>query len=190
MIIFRAVKTDFLRQKFGAKNTPPAMLPTYQKLGMLGHDGFDWAVRCQDNTVIHGGKCDQVYCDIDGSAIITSIYKDDTLGWGINAFDEDKIHKHCWWHFDIINPDLKVGDKIEGGDLLGVAGNTGMSTGAHLHRGLYSFNEPEDNGYRGAIDPEPFYQDIYILDKIANMQQQVGLLQQIINLLKLLLNIK
>lgn len=180
--IYRAIKTNLLTQKFGRENTVPALLPLYESLGLLGHDGWDWIVNCKDGMAKHGGKCEEIYFDTNGSATISYIQKDDTYGFGINLVDEDGEHKHCFWHFDIINPALKVGDKVESGDLLGVAGNTGKSTAAHLHRGLYRYGE-QQNGYHGAIDIAPFYIPIFIKDLVSNLEQQVGLLQKIINLL-------
>jgi murein DD-endopeptidase MepM/ murein hydrolase activator NlpD len=36
-----------------------------------------------------------------------------------------------YWHLSRI--DVSVGQEVEAGDLLGLVGNTGLSTGAHLH---------------------------------------------------------
>lgn len=47
---------------------------------------------------------------------------------------------------------LVVGDSIAAGDLVGQVGNTGQSTGAHLHLGIYV------DGV--AIDPYPFLKEI------------------------------
>ena len=44
---------------------------------------------------------------------------------------------------------LKVGDKVKAGDIIGIIGTTGKSTGVHLH---YEFRDP--NGI--AFDPEPY----------------------------------
>lgn len=121
-------------------------------------------------------------------ANITYIQKDVKSGFGIICIDKDG-DKHLWWHFDSINPDLKEGNRIESGDLLGVAGNTGLSTGAHLHRGYYRWDENYDNGFHGATDMTPYFQNIFINDLIANLQGQIGIFQQIINIFKKIINL-
>jgi len=187
--IYRCVKSNLLSQGFGEANTKPSLLYIYESLGLLGHDGFDWAVKCQNNFVKTGGQCENVYCDLVDGATITYIQKDVKNGYGIVAIDKEG-DKHLWWHFDSISPALKVGDRIESGDLLGVGGNTGNSTGAHVHRAYYRYDEDPNNGYHGATDMTPYMKNIFILDELKNMQEQVGLLQQLVNLLKLLLNFK
>lgn len=185
MKIYRAVRTNTQTQGFGA-NTNPTLLKWYQEtFGINGHDGFDWAAGCYNSSVKTGGQCENVYFDTDGKAKITYIQKDVKNGYGIIAVSEDKdgIMKHLWWHFDSINPALKVGDTVESADFLGVAGNTGNTTGAHLHRALYPYNEPQDNGYHGAVDMTPYFTNIFIVDLMDNLTKQVGLLQKLINFL-------
>jgi hypothetical protein len=187
MKIYRCVKSNIVTQKFGEKNTSPELLPLYKSFNLKGHDGWDYIVSCQDRSIKTGGQCEPVFCDIDGYATITYIQKDIKAGFGINAVDQDGIHRHCWWHFDSINPELKVGDRIEGGTLLGISGNTGYSTGAHLHRGLYEYGQ-EGNGYNGAIDIEPYYQPIFVKDFIDTLKTQISLLQKLLEALKQLFN--
>jgi murein DD-endopeptidase MepM/ murein hydrolase activator NlpD len=68
---------------------------------------------------------------------------------------------------------------------LGISGNTGLSTGAHLHRALYSYLEDYDNGYHGAISPEPFFINIFVNDFIETIEKQkINLLQAIVYFLK------
>lgn len=201
MKIYRAVKFNILTQGFGVKGTKPELIPLYNSLGFNAHEGFDWAVNCKDHTVKHGGQCEQVYYDLDIKGTIIGIQKSDEFGFGITARTEDKdgIFEHLWWHFDTINPDLKVGTILESGDLLGVAGNTGRTTGAHLHRemrimgkdtyGNYYKKEP-NNGYKSCIDMTPYFENQFILDVINNLVAQIGIWQKIINVFKLLLGIK
>ena len=44
---------------------------------------------------------------------------------------------------DSVN-DIKVGDNLKVGDELGKAGNTGASTGPHLHMDQYTTTKPSD----------------------------------------------
>jgi len=184
MKIYFAIKGTNIVQGFGEANTAPSMLAFYQSLGLKGHDGIDERTFCKDYSVKQGGQCYPVLCDIDGYATITYIQQDIKTGYGIMALDQDGEHKHCWWHFDSIAPGLKVGDKIEGGELLGISGTTGYSTGPHLHRGLYSFTEDYNNGYHSAVDPTPYLVPIFINDFIDTLKKEIGILQQIINILK------
>lgn len=65
---------------------------------------------------------------------------------------------------------VNVGDKIHAGDLIGYSGNSGFSTGAHLH-----FAIKEGNRF---IDPSPYISDIqnmnvhiaqHIVDKLPDV---------------------
>jgi Peptidase family M23 len=200
MKIFRAVKTSHINQGFGLANTSPDALAIYKAMGWLGHEGVDFGVSCVNPSVQHGGQCEPVYCDLDIQATISIIQTSDTLGFGIVAetFDKDGRYEHLWWHLDSIAPTLKVGSIIESGTFLGISGNTGRSTGAHLHRGLtpmgidtygnYYKLQP-NNGYGGAIDIMPYFTDEFILDVVNNLEKEIGILQKLINVFKKLLNI-
>lgn len=64
-------------------------------------------------------------------------------GQGYYIKIDDKGSKYngytiAYWHLDTLNPDLKVGSKVKKGDFLGTMGNTGCSTGKHLHWQLIS----------------------------------------------------
>ena len=51
-------------------------------------------------------------------------------------------------HLQYQSTPLKVGDSVKRGDLVGLVGNTGMSTASHLHLGIKL-----DGKY---VDPIPF----------------------------------
>ena len=55
---------------------------------------------------------------------------------------------HLFAHLDSVN--VKVGQKVNAGDLLGATGSTGRSTGPHLHY------EVRSGGYGTDIDPSPY----------------------------------
>ena len=178
------MRSNVLTQGFGLANTKPFLLPIYNALGLKGHDGWDWSVRCQNNTAKTGGKCEPVYCGVSKELVITYIQEDINKGFGVVATTPDKEWKFLWWHLDSINPELKVGGKLETDTLIGIGGNTGQSTGAHLHFACYRYSEPHDNGYNGAISPEPYFVNIFAVDYINNLKAQVGVLTKIINLIK------
>lgn len=179
MKIYRPVKTNLISQKFGLAGTAPSMIPLYNNLGLKAHDGYDYSVACKDNQVKHGGQCEQVYCNIAGEELeITTIQKSDEWGYGIIATDRF-WNRYMWWHFDTINPVLYKGAKLKFGDLLGVAGNTGVSTGAHVHFAYYPVGENYENGYKGASDPTPFCDNRFCLE----VKSQIEIIQKMIEVL-------
>jgi len=185
MKIYRPVRTNLLCQKFVKKNTIPSVVKLYNILGSEGHNGFDFTVFCKDNQVIHGGLCEPVYMNVSGADLtVCSFQKDDKSGFGINAIDE-KGNKYCWWHFDVLSPEIAVGTKLTFGQQLGIAGNTGMSKGAHVHFGYYPAYANRNNKYDGAEDPEPFYDNRFCLE----IKSQIEIIQKLIELYKAIINI-
>lgn len=61
-----------------------------------------------------------------------------------------------WWHCHLSRTDLNTGDRVRKGQIIGYTGNTGSSTGPHLHLSLLPPQANWSNGYFGAIDPAPF----------------------------------
>ena len=185
MKIYRPTKTDLLCQLFGKENTFASVMTLYKSLGLEGHNGFDFGVRCKDTQVIHGGMCESIYMNVIGADLtVCSFQIDNKYGYGINAVDE-KGNKFCWWHFDYLNPNIYVGYKLTFGEELGVAGNTGLSTGAHLHFGYYPATANKNNGYGGSADPMPFYDNRFCLD----IKSQIGWIQKMIELYMAIVNI-
>jgi hypothetical protein len=183
--IYRPTRTSLIVQGFGKDKTAPSLIPLYNSIGLAFHNGIDFQVKCIDNQVIHGGQCESIYMSIIGVELtVVSFQKDDKNGYGINAVDE-KGNKFCWWHFDYLNPNIKIGYKLTFGEELGIAGNTGMSTGAHLHFGYYPTTENKNNGMGGASDPMPFYDNRFCLD----IKTQIVLLQKLIEIYLAIINI-
>ena len=203
MKIFRSIKTNWITQKFGKENTYPATLAFYQSLGLDGHNGWDFAVfGCSLGLNSNPqNKCEPVYYDVSCAGEVVQMGLDDKAGLGIVVRTEDKdgIFKHIWWHEHSLDPAIKIGDKLETGDLMGWGGTTGLSTGPHVHRGMkpqgrdtygnYYKLQP-NNGYDGAIDLTPYFENVFVLDKIEAQKKQISFLQQIINLLKILIALR
>ena len=185
MKIYRAVKRNLLTQKFGAENTWKNLLPLYQSLGLKGHNGFDWS--CD--------RGDKIYFDTDGKGEVISITNDATAGVGVEivSLEGNQYYKHIYWHLLTDGVKVKIGQIVESGDLIGLADSTGHSTGDHLHRGLKKVakdkfgryvTQNHDNGYFGAIDIAPYFDNIFIVDYMSMLNAQLGLLQQIIDTIK------
>jgi len=84
-------------------------------------------------------------------------------GYGIVvAIKDDKGYLHCYAHLSMAT--VKVGQKVERGQMIGRQGNTGVSTGAHLHYEIrkkctpsFGYTETES----GVVEPTKYLQDYY-----------------------------
>lgn len=128
---------------------------------MRGHNGID--------SIAKSGT--PVYAMQKGKVIEVSTETERGLGVGILSEIRGDVattyYKHRYWHFKGMN--VKMGDKIKTGQLLGWADNTGYSTGDHLHIELKQTDKEgrtihTDNGFFGAIDPLPHMHPIFALD--------------------------
>ena len=122
-----------LSQLFGAN--PDA----YAKFGLKGHNGIDYAlptgtplISCITGTVIE--------CAYDGP------------GYGNYLKIENELCGVIYAHMKRLS-DYKPGMKVAVGANIGLSGNTGNSTGPHLHFGVFPKPRDRSNGYAGYIDP-------------------------------------
>lgn len=152
-----------INQRFGRNLTT-----VYAQAGMKGHGGMDFYAT-------HGTP---IYASHDGWA---QYQVGSDRGHGVVVIsDQEYEHdygtsliKTVYWHMvDFTRePQYKspIADKtgfvkVKTGDVLGYADNTGTSTGDHLHFELKPVqgtigqwtNLLQNNGYYGAIDPEPY----------------------------------
>jgi hypothetical protein len=111
----------------------------YKPFGMLGHNGIDWALPS-------GTK---LYSCIVGK-VIENAY--DANGYGKYIKIENDDCGVIYAHLRVLSP-FKVGSSVSGGDTIGESGNTGNSTGPHLHFGVFPKPRDRSNGYAGYIDP-------------------------------------
>lgn len=101
--------------------------------------------------------------------VITRIvdYHGQDLGKGIFVKMEDG-KTAIYGHLSKFSENLSVGDKVQAGDLLGYSGNSGFSTGSHLH-----FAIKEDGRF---IDPSSYIEHIQNMDNpnlLAKMSESI-----------------
>lgn len=93
--------------------------------------------------------------------VVERIYDGGSIGQGV-AIKLENGNRAIYGHMNDV--DVKVGDHVHAGDLIGLSGNTGNSTGPHLHFGMRS----PDGTY---LDPTP------IAEKVAGISGENPLLQ-------------
>lgn len=155
MKLQKPYKGDFkLGQRFGQNFNG-----YYQSEGLKGHGGLDIPMPIGT----------PLYAACDGMVIYIST--DIQRGEGVTIMSDDTFEyngKPCklsvvCWHMKDKSILVKVGDKVKKGDPIGLSGNTGQTTGPHLHFGTAPLSADgsrrllaDGNGYKGMIDPLPY----------------------------------
>jgi hypothetical protein len=147
-----------ISQKF-AKNPQ-----IYNQFGMNGHNGLDFAIAEDTN----------LYAVIDGT-VFKQGYDPQGYGNFIRTKNQEGI-AIIYAHLHSVN--VSEGDTIKAGDLLGKTGNTGFSTGPHLHLGLRFYNEQNtvnnyDNGYYGYENPLPYFSDYNVMKESQDIEHEI-----------------
>lgn len=134
---------NFLITQFFGQN-----LVDYKRFGMNGHNGVD--------LIPTNGESWDINSVSDGAVIQTG---NDAGGFGnfIKIKDGNKV----WLYAHLATFCVEKHQLVKKGQLIGIMGNTGNSTGAHLHLGLKLVDNEgntlnNQNGYFGAIDPLPY----------------------------------
>lgn len=134
--------------------------------GEKGHTGVDLKA-------YHGQEC---YAAQRGH-----VYKIDTnpksgLDVRIESFEGGKRIRHIYEH--LLGYQVKVGDYVRTGQLVGWCDNTGYSSGDHLHWGV----EELINGKWTPIDPLPLTSDLFardvlfLVDKLQWIKEKIAYL--------------
>ena len=123
--------------------------------GLPGHDGFDIALP-------NFAKMDAgvpVVAAADGTviAVADGYFDRDTSFGGQPANFVSISHGNGWatvyYHLARDSTTVAVGDHVTAGQVLGLAGSSGVSTGPHLHFGVYHNGRPVESMY----DPLGYY---------------------------------
>lgn len=128
----------FGKTDFAIKN------PSYYPQG--GHTGIDYAI--QEGWPIYATHKGIIVQDDDANRSAKGIY--------IVILDmEQRVATH---YYHLRSNVVSIGDHVYAGKIIGISGQTGLSTGPHLHFGLCMVDADgmrinRDNGFNGFIDP-------------------------------------
>jgi len=127
-------------QGFGDQLDGHGMELVYKRSGMDGHDGLDFAMP----------KGTPIVAVDEGKVILAE------ENW---IYGHTVVIQHSWGrtyygHLDKIS--VPEGVVIQKGQVMGLSGNTGLSTGPHLHFSLKPNTFDTDNLYYGKVDPAPY----------------------------------
>lgn len=114
---------------------------SYYRFGMNGHNG--WDIGTPSGTPIvapHNGKVLEVGFD--------------SSGYGNYVKIDNGVEGSVLAHLSSIG--VSVGQHVSEGQQIGQSGNTGNSTGPHLHWGYYRNPRDRSNGFAGFIDQSPY----------------------------------
>lgn len=134
----------YITQYFGER---PAV---YAQFGMAGHNGVDFRTRFTDSpmgrrytvAVLPGKVTEEGYQPTGYGHFVRLEHEGGT----------QTIYGHHTKNY------VKVGDVVEQGQRIGLTGNTGFSSGPHLHFGYrpLGWKKNYNNGFKGYVDPLPF----------------------------------
>lgn len=152
---------------------PKGYQELYPTLGLKGHNGQD--LYAPDGVIIRA-PCD---------GVIKEISLEEERGLGVGIITEEKfdlgeygIHyvKVRQWHGKEIL--VKMEQKVKIGDSVMIADSTGYSSGSHNHFEIKPVdyigdnlkNVYQNNGFFGAIDPQPYWNKGYIYGIMNNIR--------------------
>lgn len=128
-----------ISQGFGSPMTDASLSNFYAHYGLAGHDGIDFALPMGT----------PLYAVDDGNVIFSG-----PGDYGITIILQHSWGRSYYGHLSKTNIDLN--SSVKKASLIGYSGNTGESTGPHLHFGIKPENPDVNNGYAGKIDPMPY----------------------------------
>jgi len=126
-------------QGFGVALTDPLEKTYYASFGLAGHDGLDFALPTGT----------PVAATDDG---VVSLAGDGAYGTTIGI-------DHAWgrsYYGHLNKLEVTVGQHVTKGQEIALSGNSGHTTGPHLHFGIKPIHSTMQNGFYGKADPAPY----------------------------------
>lgn len=112
----------------------------YKRWGLKGHNGLDFGL--PEGTAVLA---------VDAGRVVQASYDHDGFGVYVKV-------RHAWGeslYAHLANLSIWLGAPVGRGQVVGVSGNSGVSSGPHLHFGLRVNGYNVNDGYRGYCDPAP-----------------------------------
>lgn len=111
---------------------------SYSQYGMNGHNGIDYGLPC--GTPVLAATSGSIYVGYESNGYGNYIF--------ITASDGSQtVYGHL--------SKIQASGQVSEGQQIALSGNTGNSTGCHLHFGYRPKNYDKNNGFLGYIDPAP-----------------------------------
>lgn len=147
--VFTHWPTDYktITQLFGANPQ------NYKRFGLPGHEGID--IRCPLG--------EPYYCVAPGTVVKVSNKRSNgtvsAYGWHV-IVDHGNGYTTLYAHAEAGTIPVKVGQRVNGGSILAHSGNTGNSSGPHLHLTVKKQGEKTGQYPIGYVDPLPLLQHL------------------------------
>lgn len=157
-------------QKFGENPTrhlPPTheLIRRFGDYQPFGHTGHDYPApkgtpvyATEDGVVSWVGNGMQLPGDDSHDGWVSRYYLVKDAAGNVVAIDHTARGGYTTlsYHLDSFAPGLKAGDRVRRGQLIGYCGETGRSTGPHVHLDVIPHTWPWHNGMHGRVDPTPY----------------------------------
>lgn len=138
---------------FGENLKDPALIDIYRRYGLVGHDGIDFGLPI--GTPVSA---------VDEGTVILA---------GEGAYGTTVAIQHRWgrsYYGHLSSIAVSLGQKVAKGDNLALSGDSGLTTGPHLHFSM-KLNTPDmTNGYFGKVDPLPFLTSVATVSDVSVKQ--------------------
>lgn len=124
---------------FGQHILDPLEHDLYAKFGLSGHDGLDFEMPIGT----------PVYSADDGTVVMA----------GGQIYGTTVVIQHSWgrsYYGHLSKVEVTLGQTIAKGQEIGLSGNTGITTGPHLHFSIKLNANNPGNGYYGKTDPSSY----------------------------------
>ena len=108
-----------------------------------GHPGIDWP--CTTGT--------EIYSPLNGTVKSLAVDYRTGAGFGAGVILKCVEGEVLLWHLSRI--DVSVGQAVKIGDIIGLSGNSGVSSNPHLHLEWRPYPIQYNNDFWGAADPAP-----------------------------------